>query len=64
MTNIDWNTVNSEFYKRGEQVRETSFQLEHLADVLKDRVDTSEWSEIAKDLLSVSEKIKKLRKEN
>ena len=59
--NIDWNSVNADLNSYSDKVLLVSGGLEDLAEVLKDRTDTSEWLEIAKDLQVVCEKIKELR---
>ena len=61
--NIDWNSVNADLNSYSDKVLLVSGGLEDLAEVLKDRTDTSEWLEIAKDLQVVCEKIKELRNE-
>ena len=60
---IDWNSVNADLNSYSDKVLLVSGGLEDLAEVLKDRTDTSEWLEIAKDLQVVCEKIKELRNE-
>jgi uncharacterized protein YbcC (UPF0753/DUF2309 family) len=54
---IDWDRVNSNLIEMSQNVKGVSEQLNNLAETLSDRIDTSSWVEVAKQIEIASYKI-------
>ncbi len=59
--NIDWNSVNNDLNEMADNAKDVSAQLKQLAEILGDRIDTSNWSQLAEQIENASYKIKSYR---
>ena len=59
--NIDWNRVNNQLEEAADNAKYASEQLNQLAEILGDRIDTSNWSQLAEQIENASYKIKSYR---
>ena len=59
--NIDWNSVNNDLNEMANNAKDVSAQLKQLAEILGDRIDTSDWSQLAEQIENASYRIKSYR---